>query len=214
MKSSKLLIFLFFTLFLSGLNLQAQNYFGFRAGTNLAYVSTTEEGFITNERVLGLNVHLFLDLGLGKNFAVQPELGFIQKGYRRTITLTGVKRYAIKINYLDLAASLKYKFGNKNFKAHLIAGPYFGLALSAQSKDLDDGDTNKIGIEEGGGIRRPDVGLTVGVGVGIPAGEGDLFLDIRYLHGFNKINVNSFDDGDLSNRGQNISIGYALPIGR
>ncbi|KAA3633630.1 MAG: PorT family protein, partial [Bacteroidetes bacterium] len=143
MKSFKLLTCLFVVFLFSGLNLQAQNHFGFRAGTNFAYVSTTEEGFITNERVLGLNAHLFFDLGLGDNLAFQPELGFIQKGYRRTITLTGIKRYAIKINYVDFAASLKYKFGSKNFKAHILAGPYFGLALSAHSKDLDDGDKNK-----------------------------------------------------------------------
>ncbi len=214
MPSIKLQVFSLLILFFYGSNLQSQNYFGFRAGINLAYVSTTEEGFITNERVLGLNTHLFLDIALAEHFTIQPEIGFIQKGYRRTITLTGIKRYATKINYLDFAANMKYKFGDKNLKIHLLTGPYFGLAVSAQSKDLDDGDTNDIGIEEGGGIQRPDIGLTVGLGVGIPAGDGELFLDIRYLHGFNKINVNTFDDGDLRNRGQNISVGYSLPLGR
>ncbi|KAA3624799.1 MAG: hypothetical protein DWQ02_22665, partial [Bacteroidetes bacterium] len=62
--------------------------------------------------------------------------------------------------------------------------------------------------------RRPDFGIAVGVGAAIPSGDGDLFLDIRYLHSFNKINVNYFDDGDLRNRGQNITVGYLWPLSR
>lgn len=202
------------TFMLSSFVSNAQKYFGYKGGVNLANVSTTEDGFITEERITGLSAHLFLDFTLINNFGLQPEMGFIQKGYRRTITLFGEKRYATKINYLDFSLNLKYRLGNKNLKGFLLAGPHFNFALSGNTKDLDEGSTNKVEIDEGGGINRTDLGITLGGGIGTSIRDGDLFLEIRYLHGLQTINVTAFDDGDLQNRGININVGYIFEIGR
>lgn len=95
----------------------------------------------------------------------------------------------------------------------MLAGPYAGLAISGKTKDLDDNSTNDVRIEGGGRINRPDLGLTLGAGIGIPIREGDLFLDARYLLGL-VIMANDLDNGDLKNRGINCSLGYIFKIGR
>ena len=92
------------------LNLQAQHSLGFRAGSNFANVSTTEEGTITKEKIFGANVGLFLALGVGKKMAIQPELSFIKKGYRTKIQLFEEKNYSTKLNYFDLSLLFKIPF--------------------------------------------------------------------------------------------------------
>lgn len=196
------------------LNLQAQHSFGFRAGSNFANVSTTEEGTITREKIFGANVGLFLELGVGKKTAIQPELSFIQKGYRTKIQLFDEKNYSTKLNYFDLSLLFKYKIGGKRELGYVIAGPYLGRASSGKTKDLSDGDSTKVEFDAAGGFHRADLGLIVGGGIRIPAGYGNLMLDLRYNIGLYAINENYLLNGNLKNRGINISVGYGLPIRR
>ena len=195
-------------------NLNAQHYFGLRTGANFATVTTTEEGFITKKRTFGMNGVVFFDFSLAEKLSLQPEVSFIQKGYRRTINLLGEKNYATKLNYFECALLLKFRFGEDDLKGYTILGPFLGRASSGKSIDLDDGSSNPVKFDAGGGFHREDLGMIIGAGIGLPAGPGNFIVDIRYLWGLYNINESYLDDGNLRNQGINVSLGYAFLLGR
>lgn len=176
---------------------------GVRAGINLANVDfdidDSPVDIETDVRV-GFQVAAFYEAALSDNFSLQPELTFIQKGFKIEDTGDDLTR---TLNYLEVPVLGKYNFNEGEVLFFLQGGPSFGFALSGEDKLGNQSED--IDFEEDD-VTRFDFGLQLGGGLGFPVGDGTLFFDARYLLGLTNGNEN--DDPTVFNRGIGLSIGY------
>ena len=149
--------------------------FGVRAGINLANVEV--EGFGVSSSAdlrVGVVLGAFADIGISENFSVQPELQFIQKGFKNNDNDD-----KLLLNYLEVPVLAKYSFGAGATRGFVQAGPSFGFALSSNAES--GGVKEDIDFDQDG-VKRGDVGLTFGAGVDF----GAIFIDFRYTLGLSK----------------------------
>src|SRR5712675_2786035 len=93
----KKVIIIPFILFICEL-VSAQTFqFGPKAGVN---ISNFTNGDLTNNTLVGVHLGGFLNFGLGKSFAIQPEVLFSTQGTKIDDASTTVKK--LKANYLNI----------------------------------------------------------------------------------------------------------------
>lgn len=195
--------FTVFLFFYFSCQLNAQTYFGLRAGANFANASKkAEDTGDTDGRIIGPNIGTYFDFGLNKSLSLQPEINFLQTGYKKYYD----KTYKFRFNYFDFAFLLKIKrqikLNEKGAKMNIYGnfGPYIGYAFRATSS----GEVRDLG-----GDNQDDLGLLASVGAAFPSGRNGLFVvDLRYVFGLARIE----GFGDYRNRGILPSIGYAWKI--
>lgn len=208
-----LMKFLATALFLTGALtfLNAQIGIGARGGVTYAEVIFDNENDMTftPDYNLGLTGGIVLEIGLMDYFSIQPEINFIQKGYKLDIIFGDAIKYETKtyLNYVEIPLLLKGKFGNESVKGFVMAGPSFGYAFDGITK-VKDGEDEDVDFDN---IKRADLGLQFGVGAGVAAGPGTLFLDGRYGLGLTDLNDIENAEG-FKNSGFNVGIGYILTI--
>jgi len=203
---------------------------GLRTGVNWANINTsaTSGGTIPNVDFLpSANFAVVAEIGVSENFAFQPELAYTQKGFQiregfdfnlfNLPIFAGVQAQT-KINYLEIPLLAKYKFGNEGIKGYVTAGPTLGYAingrLETKASFIIDIPLTNTKIDMGNdNFNRFEVGATIGAGVAIPAGSGELFLDARYTHGLTKVDNISFAELALKNKVIGLSLGYKIPFG-
>ncbi|HFA51353.1 MAG TPA: PorT family protein [Bacteroidetes bacterium] len=183
--------------------LLAQTSVGFRAGVTFPNWNTENQGatvsFDTN---LGLTLAGILEIGVSENFAVQPELAFVQKGVKLP-SIAG-DNFKLRLNYLEVPVLAKYKFGNETVNAFVAAGPSFGYAITGSQEEGGNKETFKG--SDWDGFNRFELSGSVGGGAGLNVNAGQVFFDFRYLFGISNI----ADDNDITshNKGINISVGF------
>ena len=185
----------------------------------MANISIQSEGFnLSLDRIAGLNAAFFAEIGLSKAVALQPELHYIQKGWRQNFGFFEDEDSFIKFNYVEIPVLFKYRFGKfEATNGYAILGPSIGYALSGKGKDGISGETEKLDFDEADGFNRTDFGLVIGAGINIPAGPGSFVLDLRYNLGITTMISEEADiglgSGKILNRAINVSVGYRFPIG-
>ena len=106
---------------------------GIKGGANLGKI---EGQPFKDEFSLGYHVGAFATIGLGKKFAIQPEVVFNQVNTDTSTKFSEVYQFNhinnIKLQYLSIPLLLNY---NLNKFITLQAGPQFGVLLD-QHKDL------------------------------------------------------------------------------
>ena len=200
-------------LLLSTGNLSAQ-YFGFRAGANIANAKVdVNEGDVDVDGVTNLQVGLFLDLPLAGPISVQPEINYVGRGYEysNSITVGGVTfegGQKTTIAYLDLGALLKANFGQDGpVGFYLGAGPFLSYAVSGQ---FDDGN-NEVDIDfDADRIKRSDFSVAGAAGVTFGS-TFKFFAEARYMVGL--ANTSDRDDVTINNRSIGITGGVMVPLG-
>jgi hypothetical protein len=189
--------------------------------------------------VSGFTGGLGVQLPISPNgkFSLQPELLYIQKGYK----MESADKDAGFINtethnYLEVPLLARVSFGKKKIKSFVVLGPsasyfisgkysnemnVFGSKATSQGKIRFgeepanyNGDDLYYSNED---VSRFDIGLQVGGGVGINVGLGTLQVEARYGIGF--VDVFKDETTDVKNlstqnRSFTLSLGYAIPIGR
>jgi hypothetical protein len=152
---------------------------------------------------------------------LQAELQYVQKGevLKTDGTSDTIYKVKTKINYLTIPilVSVNKTFGE--IKVYGNIGPYIGIGLTGHyviKGPVEGGEELKF---QEGGLRRFDMGLCIGAGVGYRFGPGDIIFDLRYDLGF--IDTNSTPDDEKGsnykstcNRTFAISVGYVIPIGQ
>ncbi|MEO1262273.1 MAG: porin family protein [Bacteroidota bacterium] len=207
--------------------------FGLKTGVQSANVKVP--GFIGDisqipdfKSITTFNVGAVSEIGLHKNFAIQPELTFTQKGFKLSedfdvnlfnvplpIGATAVTRF----NYLEMPLLAKAKFGNERSNFYLLAGPTIGYAMSGKldtrAKLLIELDLFETPIDlDAVGYQRWEIGGMAGAGVSFNTGGGSqLFFDVRYSHGFSQ----PYDIPVVRERVQHnsigVNIGFTVPFG-
>lgn len=190
----------------------------------------------------GMKSKIGFTLGLAYNhqisdvLSIQPELNFIQKGFRQdyhesddglTIDANG----KFNINFIELPILAKASFGEGNVKFFLNAGPSVAFGLGGKFKteytvsflgdsdsdsvegkikfgDSDDSEDEVVYLDN-----RLEIGIQVGGGVMI---NEKVMIDLRYGHGLSSL---TDDDSDIyegpskmKTRVFQLTVGYPIRI--
>ena len=201
-KISLTLTFSLFSIFLF-----SQGSFGVRAGLTIPNQNFEQDGVdISFDANLGLALAVFMELEISDNFAIQPELAFMQKGTKIELEFFGeTVTNKFRLNYLDVPILAKAKFGNESIAAYVAAGPSFGFAISGSNEA--DGEKEKI--EEWDDFNRFELGAVIAGGAGIPLEDGQVLFDLRYFFGLSNLDA-SDEDITATNNGIGISVGYLM----
>jgi len=191
------LVTLFSVLLLSQ-SMIAQFHIGAKVGAN---ISKVEGKSFKQEFRYGYHVGGFAEIGLGKNFTLQPEVLYNQ--YSTTLDSNYKNIYqnvfnpshqtSVKLNYLSIPILLNYKLLGP---IYLQAGPQFGILLNQ----------NKTLLQNGGeAFKSGDFSMLAGAQVKL----SKFRITGRYAVGLN--NINDIDDMDKwKNQVVQLSLGLAL----
>lgn len=189
-------------------SLQAQSFFGPRLGFTLADVDFESDGGVTidYESEINLQIGLALDLGITRNFSIQPELTYLGRGYSFTVLGVEVRR---NIAYMDLGALAKFRVNpDEGVGFYLGAGPIFSYAISGKDK-FSVGDDMDIDFDDTE-IKRTDVSLAGALGLTFNLGGPLFFVDGRYILGLS--DTNDSNDVTIKNRTIAASVGFMIPL--
>lgn len=183
----------------------AQISLGFKAGANLAHQNIQDIDIdLESDEITGYNWGVLLEIPFGRdgNFNLQPEVLLVQKGGK--LTLQDIKT---TLNYIDVPILLKLKVLNSNLlHLNVLGGPSFGYATSGEQ--LKDNTIISINFGEDN-IKRFDLGMHAGGGIGLNLGSLGVFADVRYLFGISDVDASS---RMVKNEGLNISAGLMFRL--
>ena len=208
----------------------AQPAIGIRGGINYGSVSEPEiiGGILPDfKSIIGLNLALVGEIPLGNNFSFQPELAYAQKGFKIQeglnvdlfkIPIPIGAKVVTKVNYMEVPLLAKYRFGSEKVNAYLTAGPVLSYAtggkLQTKAQILFDIPITSTDLDlDALGYQRFDFSASVGAGLSVDTGAGELFVDARYVHGFNNVYDVPLVDLKLKNKGFGINVGYMISLG-
>lgn len=194
---AKLFLPLAAMLFLSSAAM-AQFHIGIKGGAN---VSKVDGASFKDKFSYGYHLGGFAEIGLGRKFAIQPEVLFNQ--YNTSVdsnfnhvyeNVFNSDQSKVRLNYLSIPLLLNYKLIG-NFLT-LQAGPQFSVLM----------DQNKNLLQNGGkAFSDGDFAMLGGVQLKLSA----LRITGRYVVGLN--NINDIDNRDRwKNEGFQLSLGLAL----
>ena len=226
MKKSILAFALFLMASLATLSAQSFS-LGGKIGYNWNNVSAPAfNGTINFKNMTNTNFGLVAQIGLTDNFSIQPELNYVQKGFRiqesKDLTLYNVPipvgvSAVTAIKYIDMPVLAKYKFRGAGATGYVFAGPSVGYALSGNLEthaqviiDIKVGST-AINLDNVN-YKRFEVGGVVGAGFEVPIGNAKLFAEARYTHGFNEVYEVPIIGAKVKNQGYGVSAGFTIPI--
>jgi hypothetical protein len=202
---------------------------GVRGGINLANIAFEDEDYlgIEPERRLSLDFGLLFNIGISENFSIQPEIHYMQKGYRSEFEEmifqeTVSTDQNVLINYLEIPVLAKVGLGNETVQLMINAGPSLGYALNGRTEIEIDAFGMKekeeeyidLGDEENEDFNRLDFSLLFGAGIGFNTGPATIFVDARYLLGLTDLDDSGDEDIPAArNRGLGFGLGVLIPIG-
>lgn len=194
----KLMIAMMLCTFSFGLMAQV----GVKAGVNFTNMVFDDED--TDVEDLARNGATKFTLGvefilpLTDAIALQPELLFSQKGAESSFVVLGQTfKNELTYNYIDLPIMFRFSLGDsygEGLGLYLNAGGYGAYALSGKTTSESPlGNTEMdLTFDEVDDQKRLDYGIVAGGGLTL----GNLFFEVRYLHGINNL---LDDDADNSN---------------
>ncbi len=210
----KKLVVLCLCLISSVFTIQAQNSLAIRGGVNFASQTASMDGISLNYNDLTrFSGTLAFRAGLGSNFAIQPELSYLQKGSSLEFMVFGeTYTQQTNMNYLEIPILFVYQPVVKdNFDIGLFAGPSLGIGVASEIEI--NGETEEIDWSDDE-FSRTDFSLAFGADAQFGVGSGKFVLDVRYVWGVSNIaSDNAAEDIELTNSGIGVSVGYVFPFG-
>ncbi len=173
---------------------------GLRAGPTFGFLSDGATPFAGGQSTTNanprLNLHAgaFLLLPLTEALSLQPELLYIQKGGHFSQPLS--ERYSVERYRLSYVQGLMLGRGalplRGRLSAYAVAGLSLDLALGGtvrrDARSAEGTFKDRIDLMAHNHLRRWDVGLVVGAGLGYRVGAtGRLSIDLRYNPGLRSV---------------------------
>lgn len=220
------------TSFLTITDMSARTSFGLKTGLSIATLSGKDvdalvEGLKPKQ---GINGGLFLNIGAGNVFSIQPEILYSQKGWKmeredQYDTLgnnyTSFLSVIYKYDYIDIPVLVVLSIPvSENFTPKLFLGPFLGINLSAKGKFSMRVDYSQE-LEEYGFIdyeeeyeadlkeftKTTDYGLVTGVNFDISG----FIIEARYSLGLDTFFASAAGEGvDIRNSVISIMAGYSF----
>lgn len=200
-------------LFFAGTPLWAQNLMlGFRAGASIANVNSDQVDFLDSSSRNGFTGGVFLNIGLGGNLSLQPEVLYSQKGF--SVDEAGATGTA-KLDYIDIPVLLKLSLTGDGQKVRpaLFAGGFvsFESSCSLEVEAIGVG----VGTDCDQDLEREstDAGVVFGGGVDIEVSDGlYVVLDGRYNLGLIDLDPD-LDLASVKSQTWSFTGGLAIPLG-
>ena len=221
---------------LSNFQANAQLSLGFRSGISVSSVRVTPDA-INIQEIGGWEFAVPLEIRLNEWIALQPELGFSQRGvqYTRGNSLEGNRGFLsaltgrVSLNYLQVPFLIKFAPETyRQFSFAFFTGPSLGILVNAKTEEtfgLQSEDPPATRTLEGGiagnDIKSFDIGWVIGSGIAyrIPTrnlsklNRGEILMDVRYTIGTSHLDPN-WNPGNVTNRSLGITWGYRVYLGR
>jgi Outer membrane protein beta-barrel domain len=160
---------------------------------------------------LGFTVGVAVNVPLGSgSFSLQPELSFVQKGWKYDETGYSSKT---RLDYLELPVLIKATFGEAT-KFYINVGPSLGLGLDGKFEiEYKNGSIKEdYDVEFGEGddaettyFKKTDFGLQFGGGVLVAE---KVMIDIRYSLGLSSLS----NDRKATNNVLQLTLGIPLNV--
>lgn len=177
--------------------------FGITAGANIADMSDTDGASTRNGMIAGGT----LTMQLLRDFAVQPELLYAQKGVEGTFTddETGERvKLTLKNDYVEMPVLARYTFPLRApIRPFVLAGPSFALSANCEAEGSSGGVSASVDCDRFASLNDFDVGGIAGAGLEMPVGRNAVTLGARYEFGFSEV----FDESTAKNRAWSILLG-------
>lgn len=214
---------------------------GVLAGANLSSVSVLDaglaagEGLIDERRRGGAQAAFYAVIPLTGRFSLQPELHYVQKGGKATVTLPIDEEQlalfaddrmtvGLRLSYVELPLLGRFELGSlAGWRPFLVAGPSFALRvgckvsteigpLSLSGSCDDDGalPDEEMATESSDPVRTTDVGAVGGIGL-----QGSLLgrsfsAQLRYTQGLRSIAREEIPGVSPKNRGLALVLGLGF----
>ena len=151
--------------------------FGVRVGGIISRQDFESSNFTEDpESKFGGDLAILAAIPIGGGFfMLQPELHWMQKGFKIEDALTG-DDYTSTLNYIELPLLARINFGG-SLKVFAFAGPSVGYLISGSYEDANGGQDAQDILDE------LEYSGYFGIGVGL----GTLEVDLRYMAGLSDI---------------------------
>jgi len=176
-------------------------YLGGRLGLSMATLTGEDVDDTRLRSRNGFSISGFATIRLGPNFALEPAVGYAEKGAALKADLGGA---TVKADYLSaplLAVGLMPV--NPQVNLRVFAGPCLSILLSAKVKQ----GTRTQDVKDE--TRPVDLGLVAGAGLDVALPGGLLIFDLRYEVGLLTVDDTSRED-DIRNRVLSANGGFAF----
>lgn len=196
---------------------QSQPAVGLRAGGSLAQLRGEDDVFggDATELKLGLTVGAFAEVPINRQFSVQPELLYTQKGgtMDEFVSEDGVEGEVesnFNLHYLELPVLAKYNvpMRSQRFAPSIYAGPYVSYSIG-RDMDIDfegsDGNDFSLSLNADDVFERFDYGAVAGVDFGYRFAQRMATIGVRYDLGL--ANVFKDDAFLLDEFGEQVPLG-------
>ena len=189
-------IFLFASLLLAVIAVNAQATFGIKAGANFSNVKASGDGESeTSDMKVGFNIGGLANIPVSDMFSVQPELVFSMEGGKEEED--GID-FKLNFNYINIPVLLQYN--SSGFIAE--TGPQVGFLAGAKYKIDDDESDAKEDYEN------INFSWAIGLGYKLPSGFG---FNARYNLGLSNIAKDNTDD--YKEKASTIQVGVFYTFG-
>jgi hypothetical protein len=203
----------------------AQTMIGIKGGLNLSSsfnfsADSLKKQFDPNN-IKGYLFSIPIEIPIGKRWAVQTEIGFLQKGYKSYKSITSgtstLKQELEQLrNYADVPFMLKYHRKLGPITVYGNAGPSFSYAISGKQSTTETSQTGAVtttgtlNFSDGSG--RWDYGINYGGGITLNIGIGKIALDGRFMDGLKNLKAIVADPNAAStySKGFATSLGYFI----
>ncbi len=142
-------------------------------------------------------------------FSIQPELLYVQKGYKIGEDEAYLKG---KSNYLEVPVLAKIGFGGEQVRGFVTGGPTLGYWTGGKSTvkfgDMEDSEDYEFEDED----NRLELGASFGIGAAYKVGAGELNLDVRYGLGFSSLYEAEGNEPKTRNRVFGVSLAYLFSL--
>lgn len=176
---------------------------GPRIGATFPKLNIGDEDDFNDEvqSMTGLQFGAVANVMVNDMFSIQPELLFVQKGFKLEEDGDYMKT---RYNYLEVPVLAKFSFGTEELQGFVTAGPTAGYLVSGNAKLKMDDLKMDEDLEFSDEDNRFEMGASFGVGLGYKLGAGTVNFDVRYGLGLTNLN----EEGKAKNRVLGISVAY------
>lgn len=183
---------------------------GFNGGVSISSVNFTSSKYPVRQGKLlqgvgGLTVRYISE----KNFGLQCELNYSQRGWKEKDPDNPDMHYTRALDYIELPVLTHVYFNaGKRFRVIFNLGPQLGYLLNERvvESTIDTSNPDTPSYYSQNVQRRFDWGLCFGGGVELRTGVGNFVLDGRYYYGLSDIFNNSRADDFASSSNQVIGV--------
>ncbi len=188
---------------------------GAKGGVNIANVDTDDPELADSESRTGLVGGVFLSIGLGDVFALQPELLFSQKGFSLT---EGNDELGAELDYFAIPLLLKLMLPIED--SSVRPGIYAGGVVSFESSCGLTGVIDGVTVDQDCDVtidgeeftrEKTDYGLVFGAEVQVDVGGVVLLVDGRYDLGLRNLEP-AEEEASVMSRTWSFMAGVGIPL--